>query len=117
MDAPELKHPRSGKILPTEVYADPGRRGWHFREKMPDSVARFVRADLARPKVKALVWGPFINDFITVRSIVGKYEIERDEGHFYLTVGGNITEHLSEEAAKAAAQADYERRILAALEE
>ena len=89
---------------------------WHA-PKIYRAAIHAARADLARPKVKALVWGPFINDFITARSIVGKYEIERDAGHFYLTVGGNITEHPSGEAAKAAAQADYERRILAALEE
>jgi hypothetical protein len=42
-----IAHPFNGPDLPTEVFADPGRRGWYFREKMPDSVARFVRADLA----------------------------------------------------------------------
>ena len=50
--------------LPTEIYADPGHRNWYFREKKPDSVARYIRADLARPtltqalalpEVKALV--------------------------------------------------------------
>ena len=46
-NAPErIPHPFRGPDLPTEVYADPGRNGWYFREKMPDSIARFVRADL-----------------------------------------------------------------------
>lgn len=62
-DAPKrIAHPFNGPDLPTEVFADPGRRGWYFREKMPDSVARFVRADLATqpnpmvdPCVRALV--------------------------------------------------------------
>ncbi|MGR3524883.1 MAG: hypothetical protein ACU0CT_02650 [Paracoccaceae bacterium] len=42
-----IAHPYKGPDLPTEVFADPGRHGWYFREKMPDSYARFVRADLA----------------------------------------------------------------------
>jgi hypothetical protein len=55
-----IAHPFNGPDLPTEVFADPGRRGWYFREKMPDSVARFVRDDLAPdpladPRVTALV--------------------------------------------------------------
>lgn len=41
----ELKHPYSGIALPCEVWADPGRHDWYFREKKPDSVARFVSED------------------------------------------------------------------------
>jgi hypothetical protein len=37
---------RSGKKLLTEVFADPGRHDFYYREKMPDSVARYVRTDL-----------------------------------------------------------------------
>lgn len=56
-----ITHPYKGPDLPTEVFADPGRHDWYFREKMPDSVARFVRADLAPDplgavKVKPLEW-------------------------------------------------------------
>lgn len=36
--------------MPTEVFADPGRNDWYFREKQPDSVARFVRSDLVEAK-------------------------------------------------------------------
>lgn len=57
-NAPErFKHPYSGIALPQEVFADPGRRGWYFRAKMPDSVARYVRADLltaAQARIAAL---------------------------------------------------------------
>ena len=35
--------------MPTEVYADPGRHYWYFREKKPDSVAKFIRSDLTPP--------------------------------------------------------------------
>ena len=45
-DAPELKPFPHLPHLPTEVYADPGRHDWYFREKKPDSVARYIRADL-----------------------------------------------------------------------
>ena len=51
-DAPKrILHPRSGEEMLTEVYADPGSNGWYYREKMPDSAARFIRADLATPTV------------------------------------------------------------------
>ena len=45
MSGRELKHPYSGIALPCEVWADPGRHDWYFREKKPDSVARFIRED------------------------------------------------------------------------
>lgn len=35
--------------LPTEVFADPGRHDWYFRDKKPDSVARYVRDDMSSP--------------------------------------------------------------------
>ncbi len=45
--------------MPAEVFADPGRHDWYFRERKRDSVARFIRADLcaptADPRVKALI--------------------------------------------------------------
>jgi hypothetical protein len=31
--------------LPDEVWADPGNHDWYFREKKPDSVAKYIRAD------------------------------------------------------------------------
>ena len=45
MSGRELKHPYSGIALPCEVWADPGRHDWYFREKKPDSMARFIRED------------------------------------------------------------------------
>jgi len=47
MIAPDkIKHPRGGPDLPTEVFADPGRNGWYFREEQHDSVARYIREDV-----------------------------------------------------------------------
>jgi hypothetical protein len=48
MSAPEIKHPKSGAMLPDEVWADPGRHGWYFRKRMPDSVAKFARTDTSQ---------------------------------------------------------------------
>ena len=40
-----------GKLppLPDEVLADPGMHDWYFREKKPDSVAKYIRADVSSP--------------------------------------------------------------------
>lgn len=45
--------PRHGieKDMLAVVYADPGRHGYYYREKKPDSCAAFIRSDL----VQALV--------------------------------------------------------------
>lgn len=43
------RHPRphrKGEALATEVYADPGNNGFYYRDRKPDSVARYVRDDL-----------------------------------------------------------------------
>jgi hypothetical protein len=37
---------RSGEALLPVVYADPGMNGFYYRERMSDSVAAYVRADL-----------------------------------------------------------------------
>jgi hypothetical protein len=36
---------RSGEKVMDVVFADPGTHGFYYREKMPDSVAAFIRAD------------------------------------------------------------------------
>lgn len=86
------------------------------------------RADLA-PKVKPLVWRP--RNFPNQRGMVWDalypnpdytiYRIESpEEGIYYLddTIGGTVGDYRygTLEAAQADAQADYERRILSALE-
>ena len=51
----EIKHPYSGRPMLSEVFADPGNNDWYYREKMPDSYARFIRADIAEARVEAAV--------------------------------------------------------------
>lgn len=82
----------------------------------PDTEVEYIRADLSRPKVKPLVW----EDRKTT-GIMLQYRIHIGyglcNGVVALTLSGStIGEFPSEEAAKSAAQADYERRILSALE-
>ena len=99
-----------------------------------DQLVRYIRADLFHAKeaenadlrrklaeareVKPLEWVPGIGDELIARSAYGKYAICKPwftgRGMFWLRgiFNGNYD---SLEAAKAAAQADYEARILSAL--
>ncbi len=83
--------------------------------------AGYLRRDLAAPKVKPLEWHfPEHHDTVEIAStIFGEYTVWEINGGGYLRrpneecgwpVGGDIN------SAKAAAQADYSRRILSALE-
>ena len=94
---------------------------WHERRTMlPDGDARAVKARGLR--VKALEWSGYLPIPPTgeyhARSSVGLYCISHGVGCSALTLRDST--HLGVfptlEAAKAAAQADYESRILAALE-
>ena len=78
----------------------------------------YLRADLARPKVKPLVWVDLYGDG-------SRYEVSLDdplgyEDSIHGLQDGTYHSHFGAfatlEDAKAAAQEDYERRILAALE-
>ena len=79
--------------------------------------AELVRADL-RPKVKALVWEYHPAGTIAAPPTGHSYIIEtRMKGRIYFIKGILPSPQFDTlEAAKAAAQADYELRILAALE-
>jgi len=131
--------------LPDEVYADPGRHGWYFREKKPDSVACYRRADLP-PKVRALEWTPYFDGYCLhtetriaaysdAKGVAGSYSVGRKHKYAKSTKPKEraFDDHISSDwwtecptrkligpfnsdiLAKAAAQADYEARILAAL--
>lgn len=90
----------------------------------------YVRVDLAAPKIKPLVWGyRTIPDggatgiWMASRSIVGMYEIHTFEGTahsdvYFLDMPGQPKMQIfpTEDAAKAAAQADFERRVKECLE-
>jgi hypothetical protein len=73
-------------------------------------------------KVKPLVWEEWVDAPVRVLSaqtVIGRYKVqERANGAGWMLVfpNGNLTNRDTEEAAKAAAQADYDARILAAIE-
>ena len=84
----------------------------------------YTRADLTKPTVKPLEWDQGIVHW--ARPLPGmKYIACSSEGATWvwwlegdcLTREVQRSPHESESAAKAAAQADYERRILSALED
>ena len=91
-------------------------------ERLPD--AEYIRADLAKPRVKPLEWkeyctangramGYAINPLVTYH-ITQKFF---PEAFFSVEVGeGSFLSADTMDGAKAAAQVDYERRILEALE-
>lgn len=62
--------------LPDEVWADPGRRGWYFREKKPDSVTRYVRADLYDARTSEFAMAR--TDADQLRMTLRQVEAERD---------------------------------------
>lgn len=73
-------------------------------------------------RVKPLVWEDWTLTPIRAscaQTLLGRYKVqERASGAGWMLVfpNGNLTNRESEQAAKAAAQADYEARILAALD-
>lgn len=75
---------------------------------------KYVRADLP-PKVKPLVWhGPDVGDEYSASGggVVYVIRTQTEKGYWVSGVRGYFS---TIEAAQAAAQADYEARILAAL--
>ena len=74
------------------------------------------RADLPAPvRVKPLVWeGPAWKKL--AQTPWGRYAVSKAIGAWYWSWNGDMTPAQDEAAAKAAAQADYEARILAELE-
>jgi len=103
---------------------------WRFWSKKASDLAKgntTLRAQLATARadavrVKPLVWELHINDKFHVElafTILGRYKVQRTTGLDYAILcdpSGKISRHKNIEAAKAAAQADYEARIVAALE-
>ena len=89
-------------------------------EAITDRAAAMLRAMKGRVRVKPLEWHGFSSAFIAY-TIIGDYHVSRcgENWHWYFEeqdpyLEGTIA--ASEETATAAVQADYEARILAALE-
>lgn len=79
----------------------------------------YIRADLARPRVKPLVWYPTedICDEVRAQNYAGIWTVFKGATDMWvLDTGEFVSEHDTLDAAKAAAQADYERRIMEAVE-
>jgi hypothetical protein len=107
-------------------------RHWEGRAERAEAQLATARADAVR--VKPLVWhqvNALFNDEWMANALGGAFHIAPDEDSacgawimqwtichedFCMSYGGAISLHVDAEAAKAAAQADYEARILAALE-
>lgn len=116
--------------MPEQIFA------WYFKPSSRNEVmlggwdttedrrtVKYIRADLTKPNVKPLEWEPGIVHW--AQPLPGiKYVACSSEGSTWVwwlegvwrtrMVPSSV--HESESAAKAAAQADYEQRILSALE-
>jgi hypothetical protein len=85
-----------------------------------DAAVEYVRADLAKPRVKPLEWNTGIVHWATPLPGMKYVACPNGPGRpcsWWLDGAEAETRQVrpSEEAAKAAAQADYERRVLSAL--
>lgn len=86
----------------------------------PDSDGEFVlfsdhvaEVERLKPRVKPLEWGNGEGEIVTA-----DYAISAESGTWFVFRRGTLVGHgATLEAAKAAAQADYEARILAALQD
>ena len=117
---------------PERIWAFPTHidktHGYFTPEKTYDVEVEYVRADLCTPadeRVKPLEWFEGAADGIFADQVwsADAYLIEKRKNvdnafdlHCYFWDGDNARRYPTLEAAKAAAQADYEARILAALE-
>lgn len=72
-----------------------------------------IETELPAVKVKALNWAPYSAGMFFAPCVVGDYLVH-PKGHWWLK-GENTHEAGSIGEAKAAAQADYEQRILSAI--
>jgi hypothetical protein len=113
------------KDAPERIWADPPTVFDEMDVWYPEprgEATEYIRADLARPKVKPLVWRQYSNNGnCMAETSIGDFVIEdHGENDWGIWLEDNYSPILGPcknlEEAKAAAQADYERRILEALE-
>lgn len=101
---------------PERIWTCNETRNIWIGEKQGDTV-EYIRVDLAEPKVKPLAWG----ELDLASTPFGVYKLHKGykllNGIYALQFHGfTVGQFKEKEAAKAAAQADYERRIKEALE-
>lgn len=93
-------------------------------ETLPDRITAVLEAHFrtGAVKVKPLEWTEYGRDDLMkywnaeAAPFGVYYRIERDRDRFWMSLSEDWSLHDTPEEAKAAAQADYERRILSALE-
>lgn len=120
--------PTQGTYWFRKAVAGEGPRAYDWSDKphrLVFDLCRLIEADAALRSggeekdgvgVKPLEWhGPDVNGDIHARSILAVYTVRKKQGSlgYWLTEVGGY--HSTIDVAKAAAQADYERRILSAL--
>ena len=91
---------------------------WQDQPSPALDTTEYIRADLARPKVKPLEW-EYHPSGTMASDNVGKFYVidtRRLRPYFIRWPQGQAPDIENIGAAKAAAQADYESRILASLE-
>ena len=101
---------------PNDVSAD--ILGDVYAQQTPDGMVgkpvKYIRADLAKPRVKQLQWiTPSPTTDGKWQDTTGIYDIE--ESILFIGHVETGTPYITDKEAKAAAQADYERRVLSAL--
>jgi hypothetical protein len=82
--------------LPDEVWADPGNHDWYFREKKPDSVAKYIRADritaleaqVAAADRLAEAWAEFDKPLLKFGSFNGMRKAARENVAAYRAAKG-----------------------------
>jgi hypothetical protein len=90
-------------------------------DTFPDMISRVEALEGAGVRVKPLVWTKVTDESYRGDSLIGRYYAYKADGFWrtYREANGSWVhpkDELSLVAAQAAAQADYEARILAALE-
>ena len=102
---------------PERIWVEPGMPGW-LDEPNDFYTNEYIRADLAKPTVKPLEWVRTQEDTGWSADAMRSVYYVLDDGYWYLWVASARVRRAQEfnaEAAKEAAQADYEQRILSAL--
>lgn len=119
----ELEKERD-RALAVEQAADSTYRHWRSRAEKAEAELATVRDRIERePVVKTLEWmcPPLSETLMSASTVVGRYTTwthHEADGHWFWRLSGDVKisgEGASETEVQAAAQTDYERRILSAL--
>ena len=120
-----MTHPTDAELEAMAVRLDRKTPNMIEAHAQMEEAASMLRAMKGRVRVKPLEWRSIGRDRVA-KTMIGEYVVSLDVfqvgGTAYLWVAGQVdgddhhSEHKNMQAAKAAAQADYAARILAALD-